>query len=90
MTYFPFLTGGREAAGRETEEKRREGWGEVTALGPLRCEFSPGGEERHWELEAGGETGTTVQVGVGIAACWNLAEELSWRSALGRLWSPAQ
>lgn len=59
-------------------------------MGPLRYEFYPGGEERHWEPEVSGETGTTVQVGLGIAGCWNLAEELSWRSALGRLWSPAQ
>ena len=29
-------------------------------MGPLRCEFYPGGEERHWEPEASGETGTTV------------------------------
>ena len=86
------MTGGREVGGRETERGRRAKKDGKRSLprGHLGVSSILGGEEGHWEPEASGGTGAGLQAGVGIARCWDLAEEPSWGSALGNLWSPAQ
>lgn len=58
MTTGPSDQGKTGGGQRDRErEKCKEGCEEVTASGPLRCEFYPGGEEGHCQPEASGGTG---------------------------------